>query len=101
MIHDQDRFGVPAENLAAVQKWKGKKRKKSLFHLYVPTRKEVAKMAPDELKAILVGWMCRSPIEIVPSRTQIDEVRVALLKRADADQFIDLLKMCKNYIAYS
>lgn len=101
MNNGQDRFGVPEENLAAVQKWKDKKKNKSPYHVYVPTRKEVAKMAPDELKPILVGWMCHSAIEIVPSRTQIEEVRVALLNRDDADEFVDLLNMCKNYIAYS
>lgn len=101
MKNEHDRFGIPEENLAAVQKWKGQKKKKYAFHVYVPTRGEVAKMPPDELKGILIGWMCHTPIEIVPSRSQIEEVRLALLDRADADAFTDLINMCRNYIAYS
>jgi hypothetical protein len=98
----QDRFGVPEENLVAATKWLGKKKtKKSAFYVFVPTRKDVATLPPDELTTVLVGWMCHSPIEIIPSRTQIAEVRTALLNRDDTDRLFDLIKMCTNYINYS
>jgi hypothetical protein len=96
-----DRFGVPEENLQALFKWKGKKRKRYPFHLYVPTRKEVATLSPAELKSILTGWMCHSPVEIIPSRSQIAEVRSVLLERKDSAAFTELLEMCRNYISYS
>jgi hypothetical protein len=100
--NDQDRFGMPEENIFAARKWMDKKRKnKYPIHIYVPTRKEVATLPPDELKPILVGWMCHSPTEIIPSRTQIEEVRTALLCRNDADRLADLIKMCSHYISYS
>ncbi len=96
-----DRFGVPDENLQALLKWKGKKRKCYPFHLYVPTRKEVANLTPAELKDILTGWMCHSPVEIIPSRSQIAEVRSILMERKDVGNFTDLVEMCRNYISYS
>lgn len=96
-----DRFGVPEENLQALLKWKGKKRKRYPFHLYVPTRKEVATLAPSELKGILTGWMCHSPVEITPSRSPIRDVQTILMARTDAEHFTDLVEMCRNYISYS
>ena len=102
MKNGQDRFGMPEENIIAAKKWLGKKGKKKYpFHAYVPTRKDVASLPPEELKTILVGWMCHSPTEIIPSRTQIEEVRTALLHRDDADGLADLIKMCSHYISYS
>lgn len=101
MNHLHDRFGIPEENLLALFKWKGKKRRRFPFHLYVPTRKEVATLTPAELREILMGWMCHSPVEIIPSRLQITEVRAILLARKDAGQFTDLIEMCRNYIANS
>lgn len=96
-----DRFGVPEENLQALLKWKGKKRKRYPFHLYVPTRKEGATLTPAELKDILTGWMCHSPVEIIPSRSQIADVRAILMQRKDARHLTDLIEMCRNYISYS
>ena len=96
-----DHFGVPEENLTASKKWKDKKKKKHLFHIYVPTRKEVATLLLAELKPILVGWMRHSPTEIIPSRTQIDEVRIILLKRNDANELTELIEMCTRYINHS
>lgn len=102
MKNQQEHFGVPAENIAAAGKWKGKKQKKHYpFHLYVPTRKEVASLPPIELKAILVGWMCHSPLEIIPSRSQIEEVRFVLINRKDAAKLVEVIEMCRNYISYS
>lgn len=96
-----DRFGTPEENLKAARKWEGKKSRQYPFHVYVPTRKEVAILAPAELRAILTGWMCHSPIEIIPSRSQITDVRAILLERKDAEELHDILEMCRNYILYT
>ena len=98
---EHERFGVPDENLIAAKKWRDKKKKKYLFHTYVPTRKEVASLPLRELRSILIGWMCHSPTEIIPSRSQIEEVRRIIADRRDADQFTELLKMCANYVSYS
>ena len=102
MKNSEDHFGVPKENFILKKKWKNKKTKeKYLFFVYVPTRKEVATLRPEELTPILLKWMCHSPIEIIPSRTQIAEVRTALLIRDDVNLFTDLIKICENYIFYS
>ena len=101
MKNVEDHFGVPEENLIASKKWKDKKKKKHPFHIYVPTRKEVATLLLVELKPILVGWMCHSPTEIIPSRTQIDEVRIALIKRKDANELTELIEICTKYINHS
>jgi hypothetical protein len=45
--------------------------------------------------------MCNSPIEIIPSRSQIEEVRSIILARDDAAELADLIAMCRNYISYS
>lgn len=101
MKNGQDRFGMP-ENIIAAKKWLGKEGKKEYpFHSYVPTRKDVAVLQPEQLKTILVGWMCHSPTEIIPSRTQIEEIRTAFLHRDDADGLADLIKMCSHSISYS
>lgn len=102
MKNGQDRFGMPEENLIAAKRWMNKKRRnKYPFNIYVPTREEVATLSLEELRTILIGWMCHSPIEIVPSRTQIKEVRTALLNRGVPDQFNNLIEMCSNYVSYS
>ena len=101
MKNGEDHFGVPEENLILSKKWKDKQKNKHPFHIYVPKRKEVATLSIAELKPILVGWMCSSPIAIIPSRTQIDEVRTALLKRSDANQLTELIDMCSKYINHS
>lgn len=101
MKNANDRFGMSEENLTAMRKRKHQKGKRFPYHLYVPTRKEVATMPADELTEILTGWMCRSPIEIIPSRSQIIEVRSILLERQDAANLTEIIEMCRNYISYS
>lgn len=68
------------------------------FQSYVPTRKEVATLEPKKITAILTDWMCRSPVEIIPSRTQIIAVREVLLTRHDANKLTGLITMCNYYI---
>ncbi len=97
MPSNVDRFGVPEENLLAAKKWVGKQSNKQ-FQSYVPTRREVASLGNKKITSILVDWMCRSPVEIIPSRTQIMEVRDILLARADAKQLSGLITMCNYYI---
>ena len=101
MTNLYDHFGVPEENLRALAKWKGKKLKRYPYHMYVPTRKEVATLPSAELTPILVGWMCHSPIEIIPSRSQITEVCSILVERRDSESLAGLIDMCRNYISYS
>ncbi|MFZ6874251.1 hypothetical protein ACO0LF_19510 [Undibacterium sp. Di27W] len=93
-----ERFGVPEENLKAARKW-AEKQNIEIFQCYVPTRKEVAKLSPKKITKILVNWMCHSPVEIIPSKSQIIEVRNILLSREDADTLSNVITMCNYYIA--
>ncbi|WP_222619236.1 hypothetical protein [Undibacterium hunanense] len=97
MLSNEDRFGIPEENLLAAKKWVDRQSNKQ-FQSYVPTRREVANLATKKITSILVDWMCRSPVEIIPSRTQIIEVRDILSARADAKQLTGLITMCNYYI---
>lgn len=92
-----DHFGIPDSNIRAAEKW-AKKDKYNQYHCQVPTRKEVMNMQAEEISRILLGWMCNSPTEIIPSRTQIMEVREILQKRSDAGQLDALITMCNYYI---
>ncbi|AZP14562.1 hypothetical protein EJN92_13560 [Undibacterium parvum] len=74
------------------------KTKSYKVHSYVPSRKEVASLNIKELTEILTGWMCNSPTEIIPSRTQIAEVKDILLTRPDLSQLTGLITMCNYYI---
>jgi len=95
--NQQDRFGMPDSSIKAAEK-AAKRQKKYHFHFYVPTRKEVATLSRDTLAPLLIGWMCNSVMEIIPSRTQILEVMDILRNRRDAAQFSQLVNMCHNYI---
>ena len=97
MKSSHDRFGIPEENLRAAEQ-SAKKQKEYLPHVYVPTRREVATLKTEKLTKILIGWMCKSPTEIIPSRSQITEVRNILLNREDASQLSSLITMCNYYI---
>lgn len=96
--HDKDRFGVPLENiLAAERRSQDARRQRTPVNLRVPTRKEVRHLPPEELAPLLIGWMEHSPIEIVPSRGQIQLVIEVLLGRPDAADMAPLVSMCRNY----
>lgn len=97
MRRDFEHFGVPAENICAAKE-AVKRQTGHELHSYVPTRKEVVTLAAPEITEILIGWMCHSPIEIVPSRFQIVEVRMLLLTRPDFSQLSRIIGMCNNYI---
>lgn len=93
---ESDRFGVPLSNVLAAENWCKTYDKKPC---YVPTRKEVANLPPKKITAVLIAWMCDCPTEIIPSRSQIAEVKTVLLARQDADQLSALITMCNNYIS--
>ncbi|MFZ6654022.1 hypothetical protein [Undibacterium sp. TJN19] len=98
MQRGHERFGVPEENLNAAKKW-AEKQNTEISHCYVPTRNEVAKLSSQKITKILVNWMCHSPVEIIPSRSQIVEVRDILLAREDARNLSNVITMCNYYIA--
>lgn len=98
MQEDFKRFGIPDENIEAAQKWARKHRKKYEYHIQVPTRKEVLNLPINQLTPLLVGWMVHSPIEIVPSRIQIEQVIELLQKRGDREDARKLLDMCRHYV---
>lgn len=97
--HDSDCFGVPAENIQAAQRRHGAElhRQRTPIHHRVPTRKEVRHLPPDQLAPLLIGWMEHSPIEIVPSRGQIQLVIEELQQRPDAAKLAPLVNMCRHY----
>lgn len=95
---DFENFGIPAENIRAAEKWANKQRKKYRYHTDVPSRKQVRKLPPGELTQLLVGWMVHSPIEIIPSRSQIELVVEVICQRDDVGSLQDILKMCRNYV---
>lgn len=97
-IHDTDRFGVPVENIQAAERRSADgKRQRTPVNLRVPTRKEVRHLPPDQLAPLLIGWMEHSPIEIVPSRGQIQLVIEVLQQRPDAAEVAPLVSMCRHY----
>jgi hypothetical protein len=99
-VSDLDQFGVPVENiLAAQRRHAGKQHQRIPVNTRVPTRREVRQLPLNELKPLLLGWMEHSPIEIVPSRGQIQLVMEVLLARPDAADMAPLLSMCRNYSA--
>lgn len=102
-VSDLDQFGVPIENIRAAERrhTAGAQRPRSALNTRVPTRKEVRQLPLDELKPLLLEWMENSPIEIVPSRGQIQLVIEVLLARPDAAEMAPLLNMCRNYSADS
>lgn len=92
-----EHFGVPDANIhAAIQS--AKRQRDVKLATYVPSRKEILTLPREDLTAILIGWTCHSPIEIVPSRAQIAEVEQLLLKRSDTQHLSALIAMCRNYI---
>lgn len=95
---DFEHFGIPTENIRAAEKWADKRHKKYHYHIEVPTRKQVRKLPPTQLTQLLVGWMVHSPVEIIPSRTQIELVVEVMRQRNDVGALQDVLKMCRNYI---
>lgn len=93
-----EHFGVPMENRISAIVSATRLRKRS-YHSYVPTRSDVASLSYDDLSPLLINWMTRSSIEIVPSRSQIAEVRKVLEAREDATAFKDLIETCDCYIS--
>lgn len=96
-METDEHFGVPEANIhAAILSAQRQKNAKLATH--VPSRKEIGGLPREELAPILIGWMCHSLIEIVPSRAQIAEVERLLLNRPDAHSLSALLTMCRHYI---
>ncbi|WP_050477728.1 hypothetical protein [Herbaspirillum rhizosphaerae] len=96
-MENYEYFGIPETNLQAARHFK-KKQKKHNFNVDVPSRKEVATLGPQEIRKLMVAWMCDSVTEIIPSRSQIAEARLILLAREDAASLSGLIEMCDHYI---
>ena len=96
-MNDYEHFGIPDGNLRAAEK-AGERKRRHPYHTHVPTRNEVATLEPIALRSLLTGWMCHAATEIIPSRTQIFEVREILLTRVDTLDLAGLIAMCDCYI---
>jgi hypothetical protein len=97
MNHDpKDRFGMPESAFQAASDSHGDS---SVFRMgsYVPTREEVATLSVDALRPCLIDWMWESPTELIPSREQIAEVQAILEARPDAEDFVQLILVCRGY----
>lgn len=79
-----DRFGVPDSAFPLAAENYGRDNPVRRIGMYVPTRQEVAALAPDDLAAVLDLWMGESPAELIPSYDQIRHVRSILASRPDA-----------------
>lgn len=68
--------------------------------LFVPTRHEVRTMPPESIETMLDLWMYESPVEIIPSDSQIRDVRKDLQSRADAycPEVQRAIQLCDRYI---
>ena len=66
--------------------------------MYVPTRGEVASMAPETLRPILIDWLHESPSELIPSTAQISQVKTILEARPDAAELAGLIEECRAYV---
>ena len=96
-MENYEYFGIPETNLQAAHQFR-KKQKKHEFNVDVPSRKDVATLAPLQIRQVMVAWMCNSVTEIIPSRAQIAEARLILLAREDAASLSGLIEMCDHYI---
>ena len=95
-----DRFGIPDSALRAALESHGKDNPCIRAGMYVPTREEVATMPAAEISEVLDLWMWESPTELIPSRTQIAEVRSILVARPDAQspELEALIVACSEYL---
>lgn len=92
----QERFGVPKENLLAAKRAIQKYRNLELT-CYVPTRREILDSNKAKLEEVLISWLCKSPIEIIPSPYQVNEVLALLAQRSDYHELSALEQMCRHY----
>ncbi len=92
VVNDDDRFGMPDSAFEAAGRSHGFNKPAFRVGMYVPTRAEVATLAPNELRQILIGWFYECPTELIPNITQIREVIAILTSRADATEFASFIE---------
>ncbi|MDR6739151.1 hypothetical protein J2X56_001137 [Herbaspirillum sp. 1173] len=90
-------FGVPLDNILAAQAHSIHSRS-SRQCINVPSRTEVASLPPGQVREAIVEWLSRPAIEIIPSKTQIQEVLDVLYTRPDHDAVGDVMVLCEHYI---
>lgn len=91
-----DRFGVPKENILAAKRAVNKYRHASL-NCYVPSRKDILESDQNKLSDMLISWLCNSPLEIIPSSFQVNEILALLQQRPDQHELSALVRMCQQY----
>lgn len=96
-MQDDDRFGVPESAFAAAHNshWSARTVRAGM---YVPTCGEVASMASETLRPILIDWLHESPSVLIPSMAQISQVKAILEARPDAAALAGLIEECRAYI---
>lgn len=100
MENPEDRFGMPEEAFRRAVESHGRNNPLIRLGMYVPSRQEVATMPIGSLAEILDYWMWESPTELIPSPTQIQEVRNVLEARPDAaePETRALIAECEDYV---
>ena len=92
-----DRFGTSDAAFAAARE-----KHKHIFRtgMYVPTRAEVATMAPERLAQILDEWLWESPTELIPRDDQITQVLELLESRPDRQGpgVKNMIAECRRYL---
>jgi hypothetical protein len=99
MDEEFEYFGTPLANRKAAEQWARRYQHSYPYHTRVPTRKEVAEMSAHELSPLVIGWMVHSPIQIIPSRSQVFEVVHVMRQRPDAGQLTRLLELCEQFVS--
>jgi hypothetical protein len=93
---DNDRFGMPESAFEAARESHGYDNPVYRMGMYVPTRREVATLSPQQLYPILIDWIWDSPSELIPDDAQLTELRSILIARPDVDDPVlqDLIGEC-------
>lgn len=97
MDEEDDRFGVPNDAFTAAGKAHGNAHTMRCG-VYVPTRREVRSMSPEELRPLLVDWLWESPSQLIPTSEQVSQVKALLETRPDAAMLVALIEECRLYI---
>ena len=84
MAHPDDRFGLPDSAFLTATDSHGTGNAVLRLGMDVPAYHEIASMPADTLHTLLIDWLWESPSELIPSNTQIAQVRALLLERPDA-----------------
>ena len=96
-----DRFGMSESAFDAARRSHGVDNPTLRSGMYVPTRREVMQQPAAWLSPVLIDWLWECPTELIPSNTQITEVKALLLARSDANApaIAALVAECDDFLS--